>query len=40
MGSPAMSEADIDMQIQEKQKQLQMRNTLDNSNMPNYGNQF
>ena len=40
MGSPAMSEADIDMQIQEKQKQLQMRNTLDNSNMTNYGNQF
>lgn len=40
MGSPAIDEADLDRQIQEKQKQLQMRNTLDNPNMPNYGNQF
>lgn len=40
MGSPAIDEADLDRQIQEKQKQLQMRKTLDNPNMPNYGNQF
>ncbi|MEK9984052.1 MAG: hypothetical protein VW879_04860 [Opitutae bacterium] len=40
MGSPAIDEADLDRQIQEKQKQLQMRNTLNNPNMPNYGNQF
>ena len=37
---PVIDEADLDRQIQEKQKQLQMRNTLDNPNMPNYGNQF
>jgi len=40
IGSPAIDEADLDRQIQEKQKQLQMRNTLDNPNMPNYGNQI